>query len=82
MKVVAERCGRVVAHRRMVRGALAAISVLLAIASAAAPALAEKLPFRRFSVQDGLAHGRVNSIYQDRRGYNLLATWEGLSRFD
>jgi signal transduction histidine kinase/ligand-binding sensor domain-containing protein len=40
------------------------------------------LPIRRYGIADGLAHGRVNFIHQDAKGYLWFATWEGLSRFD
>ncbi len=37
---------------------------------------------RHYGISDGLAHGAVHSIYQDRKGYLWFATNEGLSRFD
>src|SRR5881397_1034478 len=43
---------------------------------------AQQLPIRRYDLRDGLAHSRVISIYQDRKGYLWFGTWEGLSRFD
>lgn len=43
---------------------------------------AQTLPFRRYDVEEGLANSRVNSVFQDSRGYLWFATWEGLSRFD
>ena len=43
---------------------------------------AQRLPFQRYNVDDGLAHSRVTSIHQDRKGYLWFGTWEGLSRFD
>lgn len=42
----------------------------------------QQLALRTFTARDGLAHGRVNCVYQDRRGYLWFGTWEGLSRFD
>jgi len=62
--------------------ALAASAACVLAAVAHTPACAERLPFRRYDVGDGLAHGRVSQIYQDRKGYLWFATWEGLSRFD
>jgi ligand-binding sensor domain-containing protein/two-component sensor histidine kinase len=57
-------------------------SVFLLALFAHASASAETLPFRRYGIRDGLAHDRVNAIYQDAQGYIWFATWEGLSRFD
>ncbi len=45
-------------------------------------AAAQSLPLRRFDIADGLAHTRVNHVFQDSRGYLWCGTWEGLSRFD
>src|SRR5215470_15448846 len=56
---------------------IGSLAVLLATA-----AQAEQLPLKTFSIADGLAHGSVVSIYQDRKGYLWFGTWEGLSRFD
>lgn len=55
--------------------------LLLALACAC-PATAQQLALQAFSVRDGLAHSRVNCLFEDRRGYLWLGTWEGLSRFD
>lgn len=43
---------------------------------------AQQLAVRRYNMAEGLAHNRINYIYQDRKGYMWFATWEGLSRFD
>jgi ligand-binding sensor domain-containing protein/signal transduction histidine kinase len=43
---------------------------------------AQQLSIRHYDVSDGLAHSHVSAMYQDRKGYLWLATWEGLSRFD
>jgi ligand-binding sensor domain-containing protein/signal transduction histidine kinase len=43
---------------------------------------AEQLPIKTYTTADGLAHGTVNSIYQDRKGYIWFSTFEGLSLFD
>src|SRR5215475_13708229 len=48
----------------------------------APPVCAQRLSVRRYDVSDGLAHGHVNAIHQDRKGYIWFGTWEGLSRFD
>src|SRR5262245_7563745 len=42
----------------------------------------QQYQLRHYRVADGLAHGAVNSIYQDRKGYIWFSTREGLSRFD
>ncbi|MBI3949633.1 MAG: ATP-binding protein [Acidobacteria bacterium] len=43
---------------------------------------AQQLSIRRYDVRDGLAHSRLECIYQDAKGYLWFGTWEGLSRFD
>lgn len=43
---------------------------------------AERLPVKTYTVADGLAHGFVNSIYQDRKGFLWFGTLEGLSLFN
>ena len=48
----------------------------------AGAAQAEQLPIRTYTIADGLAHGSVISIYQDRKGFLWFGTYEGLSRFD
>src|SRR5215510_10611179 len=48
----------------------------------AGAARAEQLPIKTYTITDGLAHGSVNSIYQDHKGFLWFGTWEGLSRFD
>src|SRR5215471_5728457 len=49
---------------------------------AALPVCAQRLSVRRYDVSDGLAHGHVKAIHQDRKGYIWFGTLEGLSRFD
>src|SRR5262244_1273828 len=56
-----------------------AITVLLAFACLTS---AEQLPVKSYTVADGLAHGTITSIYQDRKGYLWFCTFEGLSLFD
>jgi ligand-binding sensor domain-containing protein len=46
------------------------------------PASAQQLSIRRYTTRDGLAHNRVTSLHQDRKGYMWVGTHEGLSRFD
>jgi signal transduction histidine kinase/ligand-binding sensor domain-containing protein len=60
---------------------LAATAALACIATAF-EARAQQVVFRRFDVRAGLAHGRVEDIHEDRRGFIWFATWQGVSRFD
>ena len=55
---------------------------ILAAALAGPAARGETLPLRTYDVADGLAHSRVTSIMQARRGDVWFATWDGVSRFD
>lgn len=48
----------------------------------ALPTSAQQFQLRHYGVVDGLAHGAVISIYQDKKGYIWFSTREGLSRFD
>jgi signal transduction histidine kinase/ligand-binding sensor domain-containing protein len=69
--------------RRGVSGLRIWIQVLLAGALAlSAPAWAERLPIRVYTVDDGLAGDEINSILQDSRGFLWIGTDTGLSRFD
>ncbi len=58
------------------------VRAILAGAALASGLSAQVLPFRRYDIEEGLANSRVNSVFQDSRGYLWFATWEGLSRFD
>jgi ligand-binding sensor domain-containing protein len=40
------------------------------------------LPFRSYSVRDGLSSNNINTMYQDSRGYMWFGTTEGISVFD
>ena len=59
-----------------------AASILAGALFSPADAAAQQLSTRRYDVPDGLAHGLVAAIHQDRQGYLWFATHEGLSRFD
>ena len=48
----------------------------------APPVCAQRLSVRHYDVSDGLSHGHVKAIRQDRKGYIWFGTQEGLSRFD
>jgi ligand-binding sensor domain-containing protein/two-component sensor histidine kinase len=43
---------------------------------------AQRLNAHHYDTSNGLAHSRVNTFYQDAKGYLWFGTWEGLSRFD
>jgi len=43
---------------------------------------AEHLPFKTYTVSDGLAHNKINRIVRDSRGFLWFCTSDGLSRFD
>lgn len=45
-------------------------------------AQAQQLPLKTYTIADGLPHGNIVSIYQDRKGFLWFGTYEGLSRFD
>src|SRR5881409_2266857 len=58
-------------------------ALLAAIALACpAPASAQTLNVRHYTIAEGLAQDTVEAIFQDSRGYLWFATAEGLSRFD
>ena len=44
--------------------------------------MAERLPIRKYTTEDGLAHARVRRIVRDPRGFLWFCTVDGLSRFD
>jgi signal transduction histidine kinase/ligand-binding sensor domain-containing protein len=71
--------------RRRVAGFVIAACVM-AVGVFATPAAArveaEAVRFRSYDVEDGLSHGRVRAIAQDRSGYIWIGTRDGLNRFD
>lgn len=56
--------------------------ILIAGLVIAAPAGAQQLSLRSYTVAHGLAHDDITSILQDSRGYLWIGTFEGVSRFD
>ena len=54
----------------------------IALAVVPAVAAAQRLPFARYDVADGLPAARVNTVLQDQHGFLWCGTWEGLARFD
>ncbi len=70
-------------HQRAVKTVIAILACSsLVLLSRTHEGLAQRLSFHHYNVGDGLAHLRVTSIHQDKKGYLWLGTWEGLSRFD
>ncbi len=43
---------------------------------------AQRLPFRTFSVDDGLLQSTAYCVHQDSKGYLWIGTQDGISRFD
>ncbi len=60
------------------------IALLLAFVccSVTLPLDAAQLPHRHYSIDDGLSHSNVFSIFQDREGFIWLGTELGVSRFE
>lgn len=56
------------------------ISIL--VLSFVSPATGQVLPFRSYSIENGLSESVVNDMIQDREGYIWVATGYGLNRFD
>ena len=54
----------------------------LLLSAIASNAMAERLPLRKNTTEDGLAHARVRRIVRDPRGFLWFCTVDGLSRFD
>jgi ligand-binding sensor domain-containing protein/two-component sensor histidine kinase len=46
------------------------------------PAVAARLPLRRYTTQDGLPHNRVNRMMRDSHSFLWFCTANGLSQFD
>jgi PAS domain S-box-containing protein len=55
---------------------------LLCLLVCLAPAKAEQLPIRTYTIADGLARDTVTRIVQDPEGFLWFCTTEGLTRFD
>ncbi|MBN2611952.1 MAG: SpoIIE family protein phosphatase [Bacteroidales bacterium] len=43
---------------------------------------AQKLPFKNYTIKDGLLSDAINDIVQDNKGYIWFATQNGISKFD
>ena len=73
------------ARARQSRAAFLAAPALLSwllLSAMASSAMAERLPLRKYTTEDGLAHARVRRIVRDPRGFLWFCTVDGLSRFD
>lgn len=69
--------------RRVARVRVAPLVILLfLLALCSAPAVAQRLSIRTFSVADGLGSSYVSHIMQDSAGYLWFATRDGLSRWN
>src|SRR5205085_8757806 len=42
----------------------------------------QKLNFKIYSVNDGLASNSILRIYQDHNGFMWLLSWDGISKYD
>ncbi|MBP6624390.1 MAG: hypothetical protein KA198_04420 [Chitinophagaceae bacterium] len=42
----------------------------------------DHLKFKHYSTENGLSQASIYQIYQDKKGFIWLATWDGLNRFD
>jgi ligand-binding sensor domain-containing protein len=61
----------------------ALLGLVVGLVLALAPVIhAEHLPFKTYTIADGLAHDLINRIVRDSHGYLWFCTHEGLSRFD
>jgi ligand-binding sensor domain-containing protein len=43
---------------------------------------AQRLLFTTYSMNEGLVHNAIRTIYQDTKGFIWIGTWEGLSMYD
>jgi ligand-binding sensor domain-containing protein len=56
--------------------------LLLSVLLISAHAQTEKIKFDHLSVKEGLSHGNVWGIHQDRLGFIWIGTEDGLNRYD
>ncbi len=64
------------------RGGVPLAACLVFLATAPAPAAAQRLRFRHLTPDDGLSSSWVRAILQDRDGFVWFATNKGLDRYD
>jgi hypothetical protein len=81
-----QQCARLRKIPGVVRLLLAAFigiaSVLLSEGAGTIHAQEPVLRFERLTVEDGMASGKIYSIYQDRYGFMWFGTNQGLSKYD
>src|SRR5207249_1264269 len=58
------------------------VLLLLLMLAQSGLARGERLPIKRYTAADGLAHNNVQRIVRDSRGFVWFCTFEGISRFD
>ncbi|MFH5832017.1 two-component regulator propeller domain-containing protein [Halalkalibaculum sp. DA384] len=58
------------------------ICILTVVAAGTCAAESQVLPFRSYSIENGLSEAVVNDMLQDSDGYIWIATGYGLNRFD
>lgn len=58
------------------------IIVLILTFGCVKPANAQQQIFKNYTVNDGLVANPIRRIFQDRKGFLWIATWEGLSKYD
>lgn len=61
---------------------LCIVAVVMAVVTAPLFARLENVRFQRFSREEGVVHGAVHAVYQDRMGFMWFATESGLFRYD
>lgn len=57
-------------------------TVLFVFSSSMFMANAQQQLFKNYTVNDGLVSNSIRRIYQDKKGFLWIATWEGLSKYD
>jgi ligand-binding sensor domain-containing protein/signal transduction histidine kinase len=46
------------------------------------PAFSQQLPFRNYTIKDGLSQLNVRTVFQDSKGFMWFGTWNGVDRYD
>lgn len=65
-----------------IAGMIAQLGLMILSFGSPLQAQENDLKFECFSIDDGLSHSKVNSIFQDDRGFLWLGTNDGLNKFD
>lgn len=61
---------------------IAIISSAMILSAGSLSLSAQQYIFKPYTVEDGLVSNPVRRIYQDKKGFIWIATWEGLSKYD